>query len=712
MRKRWALQNKKLPPAGTVVHQLEGVELGPKGATILNSSPGHLKVHLLDEDRTVDLKTPADLSWSGEDKQPKEEGLGDSFVDESAIGYGPASKQITRLPLWWGPADPNHPSSMSDVTWRPEQWEQRYLRRYYQRQVEQALVEWKRGTRRYANPDVLAAAVAVILPKVEADLQEDIRNHEDVASPYLTAQAEAREYLERACTSEQLQALANVLDVPLSAEDLSRFRFFTSKETVALTEELAKEVLYHWRQARKRDASVKRQHGTKRRGADMKKRRAGLTDQDATKLCNEVYEQCGTDRECYEIADGFRKRDLDYRTDAADFISQQCSMRGAGMKKRQAVPFDLVAEMRDNYRAVDHLGKFFDLRGPQGVALGKYPTVGEVIRAAKRHAGDDFTGYEKIYVMTDAGVDLYGLDGLHRKSWSSEEFLPRRGSAQKPHHEGSVQKQAIISAEQDRVLDLTKWDGEGADQDTDLLRDLALQFCHDYDDLVIKWHPTMGRGWETSPSEFMLVWGPDMELTKPEQEELWRFMVATGLYADTEYQAWKRLQSSDQILRSDIPRVAKKASAPKQASLRLANRLISDLVSKLKLRPATAAKIARAAHKAHTPEEVDAAMDLTNQLINGYGVEALDAEPDYDYNAGGYYRGVVALYVNVLDPFVPTLIYDTENEIFLVAGWGDFLESWEQEHPEEARWNEERNDSRADRNAGRKSLPRMAGLSE
>jgi hypothetical protein len=121
--------------------------------------------------------------------------------------------------------------------------------------------------------------------------------------------------------------------------------------------------------------------------------------------------------------------------------------------------------------------------------------------------------------------------------------------------------------------------------------------------------------------------------------------------------------------------------------------LENELVTVLKLDSAAAAEIAQAARSAHTPEAVDEVLELANRLMDAYGVEALDAEPDYGYYFNRYYRGIIALYVNTGDTYIATLLYDTENEIFMVEGWGDFLEAWERDHPEETQMMEERDGS-------------------
>jgi hypothetical protein len=257
-----------LPAVGTKIMTLEGVDLGG-GAVVQRVGPGKLTLLLTDQNRTVTYKVPDDIAWAPDD-QADATGLDDTVVDESAQDFGPATKRITRLPKQWGPEDPNHFSPMSDVTWRPEQWDQRYLRRWYSKEIEmpKQAIDYLRGTRRTAI----------------------------------------------------------------------------------------------------RDAAAADSHGT---------------------------------------------------------------------------------------------------------------------------------------------------------------------------------------------VDLSQWDLEGTDQKPAELEALALQFRQELDTLTVEWHPEFGRGNNVSPAEFMLVWGPDQELSVAQQDELWRFMVAVKMWDVREYQAWKRLRSSDQWLRSELPRTAK-----------------------------------------------------------------------------------------------------------------------------------------------------------
>lgn len=118
---------------------------------------------------------------------------------------------------------------------------------------------------------------------------------------------------------------------------------------------------------------------------------------------------------------------------------------------------------------------------------------------------------------------------------------------------------------------------------------------------------------------------------------------------------------------------------------RAASSLKKDL-EQLKLSPEDAAKLARACRKATSTEAVDEVLELANTLLDGYGIEPIQPENAY---VDHYYQNIVALYVNMGDPYTGTLLYDTENEEFMVTSWGDFFENWEQEHADEVEEEEE-----------------------
>ena len=70
-------------------------------------------------------------------------------------------------------------------------------------------------------------------------------------------------------------------------------------------------------------------------------------------------------------------------------------------------------------------------------------------------------------------------------------------------------------------------------------------------------------------------------------------------------------------------------------------------------------------------KKVDDILDMANDLLDGHGVEAIRG----DYHVDNYYGDIVALYVNMGDPYVPTLLYNTERGSFYVGGYGDWVTS-------------------------------------
>lgn len=360
-----------LPPVGTKIKSLEGVDLGASGAVVQRVGPGRLTLELVDQNRIVTYKVQDDIVWVQQDQDDQDaSGFDDNVVDERAMDYGPANKPITRLPKQWGPDDPNHFSPMSDVTWRPEQWDQRYLRRWYSKENEMSkqAVDHLRGTRRTASNAILTIVVNNILERVRYELAASAKVGE-IASPGEVIGAEVADYLARECQPETREKLAEALG--MAAPMGTGFNPNGSKEERALTHTLSREVGRAYTDAQHREAAAADSHGT---------------------------------------------------------------------------------------------------------------------------------------------------------------------------------------------VDLTQWDPEGHDQKPEALEALALQFRTELDDLTIQWHPQYGRGNNVSPAEFMLVWGPDNGLDLDQQDELWRFMVATKMWDVREHQAWRRLRSSSEILRSDVPRAAKTAS--------------------------------------------------------------------------------------------------------------------------------------------------------
>jgi hypothetical protein len=76
------------------------------------------------------------------------------------------------------------------------------------------------------------------------------------------------------------------------------------------------------------------------------------------------------------------------------------------------------------------------------------------------------------------------------------------------------------------------------------------------------------------------------------------------------------------------------------------------------------------------PKKVDVAMQLADELMEAYGIEAIripGAEDDR------YYGDIVALYVNTGDTYNGTLLYDVDKRRFYATTYGDWLQSQEQQ---------------------------------
>ena len=90
----------------------------------------------------------------------------------------------------------------------------------------------------------------------------------------------------------------------------------------------------------------------------------------------------------------------------------------------------------------------------------------------------------------------------------------------------------------------------------------------------------------------------------------------------------------------------------------------------------TARSLLREMRGADDPDDVDGVLERANELLEGHGVEALrDEEGGW---VDSYYGDISFLYVNMGDPYIQTIGYDTEKSEFVVAGWGDWLEEYEQ----------------------------------
>lgn len=85
-------------------------------------------------------------------------------------------------------------------------------------------------------------------------------------------------------------------------------------------------------------------------------------------------------------------------------------------------------------------------------------------------------------------------------------------------------------------------------------------------------------------------------------------------------------------------------------------------------------------------DSVDAALDAVGEILGGSGVEAINGE--HEEHVDSYYLDIILLYVNMGNPYVTTVLYDTQADSFLVGNWGGWLEAYQaemEEEPEEER---------------------------
>lgn len=64
-------------------------------------------------------------------------------------------------------------------------------------------------------------------------------------------------------------------------------------------------------------------------------------------------------------------------------------------------------------------------------------------------------------------------------------------------------------------------------------------------------------------------------------------------------------------------------------------------------------------------------LEKINTIIDGYGVEPLYEDETY---VNRYWQNTIALYVNMSDTYIMTILYNTEDEVFECTSWGDFYE--------------------------------------
>lgn len=132
---------------GNIVTDVEGLDLGPEGAVVTRVDDDKVELARLDNGELVQV----DLSKADyhAHEAPELTDLGNSQYDEEAMN-SPEIHNIRSLPTYWGPRDPNNPSTLTDVSWRPEPFWRRRQHRYYS--TETPMRDRRRRHRRRAEP--------------------------------------------------------------------------------------------------------------------------------------------------------------------------------------------------------------------------------------------------------------------------------------------------------------------------------------------------------------------------------------------------------------------------------------------------------------------------------------------------------------------------------------------------------------------------------
>ena len=76
-------------------------------------------------------------------------------------------------------------------------------------------------------------------------------------------------------------------------------------------------------------------------------------------------------------------------------------------------------------------------------------------------------------------------------------------------------------------------------------------------------------------------------------------------------------------------------------------------------------------------EAVDEAMDKFNEMLGGYGIEAIHDGDQPVSGPGGYYMDILLLYVNMGDTYATTVCFDTNECEMFVGSWGDAVEGFD-----------------------------------
>lgn len=74
---------------------------------------------------------------------------------------------------------------------------------------------------------------------------------------------------------------------------------------------------------------------------------------------------------------------------------------------------------------------------------------------------------------------------------------------------------------------------------------------------------------------------------------------------------------------------------------------------------------------------VESAMMEIDKILETHGVEAIRGG---EYDQGGFWGDVVAIYANMGDSYVSTILYDVNGRKFMLTSYGDFVERNERKY--------------------------------
>lgn len=78
----------------------------------------------------------------------------------------------------------------------------------------------------------------------------------------------------------------------------------------------------------------------------------------------------------------------------------------------------------------------------------------------------------------------------------------------------------------------------------------------------------------------------------------------------------------------------------------------------------------KALKKTANIHNVNDRLEAINKALSAYGIEDIRGGKHWHH----YYCDICALYVNMGDTYIPTIVYDAIKGKFIVCSWGDFVE--------------------------------------